>query len=153
MDISAVRKIVEDCCRPMKHALYLNNWHFNIQYEILDGNTAGNVLIQPKYMRATIAIDASKHDDKKEVLDTLRHEMCHIVCGEMELVKELARQPITTEESANALDVVFSHAIEKTVTAMENMLDVIGMESEDLVRKGRKSMNAWTDPEKKKVKK
>lgn len=108
-----VKAIVEPADKLMRDALGLSDWTVTVTYE-RDEDRMGSCSTMTSYQKATINIDPSHHDDEDEVLDTLRHELLHIVHDEFTILR--------TEEN----DRLHSHAAERTVLRMERMLDRLG---------------------------
>lgn len=93
-----------------------NRWRVSLVLDSLPENTFGTCECNPRYHRARITIDISKeaHKDPIELVDTIRHELIHVLLGQMD--------PVLRGPSGRQAD-----AIETTVAALEITLDGLGL--------------------------
>lgn len=74
-----MQAIVNEHLVAYRDALGLPDWHIETAYGHDDGNAASVDLGKAAYRRARIIIDPAQHDSREEVLETLLHELLHIV--------------------------------------------------------------------------
>jgi hypothetical protein len=122
LDHSQVRSIVNANVEKMRWALQLQDWHIHVTHVHLDGDAIGDCRPEPTYQRAYIRIDSDGHDTEEKVLDTLRHEMLHLLDAEMETYRKAVSQ-LLPDDVFNALDEFFRRAVEGMVGRVERMLD------------------------------
>jgi len=125
MDESAVIKIVEANLERLMQAVGVPHWTITVNYGPCDSSptAAGEVdLTAASYWRAAITINPYQHSEEKDVIDTLVHELLHVVIAPMELLAQTARQHVQSEAAEEALQVVNTHAVEQTVLALERGL-------------------------------
>lgn len=151
MSVDSLRAFAADSIRPIRDSLALNRWAIEVEYCSLADGLMGDVTLLHKYYRAYIRIDLQKHPNKRSVLDTVRHEMLHIVLADLELIKEVGDQAITAMESSNMFSSTFDHGVEKCVANLELLLDKLGITPQSLIRKGNKSLGI-TKPKRKRCK-
>ena len=104
-----------------KHLLSIEEWDINMRYTSLEDGTLGCCSVTPAHKYATILIDISQNKDENELLETVRHEMFHIVHAHFEGYREAAIEHLSPGV-AKALDAVYSIAAEDVVLKLEHLM-------------------------------
>lgn len=139
----SAKAVIDPAVRPMRHALGLNNWRVDIEYGVL-GERLGECVVNATYQRGTVTIDPAQHESEDELLDTLRHELLHLIHGDFETCRRITAQFIEGD-SFDAMDVGWHLGAERTVLALERLLDSLGLGPRELVAKGREQMGEVGD--------
>lgn len=142
MNHDQARQIVDDAILPMRAALSLQSWKIDIVYRRLDDGLMGTCRPNTPYTDAVIEIDCEQAEDADTLLRTLRHELLHIVHSEFQVIRKIAGQFIDGD-AFDAVDVGYTMGAERTVTALESMLDNLGMSPKRLIKRGRKMRLAY----------
>lgn len=126
MDRSAVAAIVERHLPALMDRLGLAHWSIRVCFDLREGDEdsclRGRCTILPDYDRARIELDPDALDDEAAVLDTLTHELLHVVLGPIEVYVAAVRPLADRDETTAAvLDEVRKHAIEQAVICLERM--------------------------------
>jgi hypothetical protein len=116
------RKIALPALRWLRNAMMLNAWRINIDWVDLEPLMLGRCRTDARYRIAEIDIDYHAHDTEAHLLTTLRHEMIHIFHAEFKLF-ELATSHLISKPARESLGEVYGAAQEKTVAAIEAMLE------------------------------
>lgn len=103
MDQSACRHIVEKHIRQLKWELGLGDWDTCVIYVDDDPSRSnpdwsGWCTRRPAYRQARIFIDPAKAHSEAEVLDTLRHELLHVVLAPFDALYAFARRVCNDDE-------------------------------------------------------
>ena len=131
METSEAKEIVRASVRPMMHALGLQAWAIDIFYEAIE--TKGRVRpegfmllgecgINEPYQKAQITINARAHDNRSALLQTLRHELLHIVMGPIQTFADAARRH-AMNGTEDLLSAHYHECVERTVLGLERLLD------------------------------
>lgn len=122
MDHSKVVEIVNANIKQMRWAMQLQDWTINLTYGPLEAGNAGTCMADPKRCRAEIEIDPAALKDEAAVLDTLRHELLHILHAGYETYRS-AVSHLLSADVFRTLDEVMSLGSESLVARLERMLD------------------------------
>lgn len=126
MDLSEVRRIVDEHLPFMLWDLQVNMWDVRISYEPfraeVEEGVAGQNSYDTDYDHCHIQIDPSRADTEEDVLRTLRHELLHLITSPIVDPEEHIR-PFLTKEQQEALRTMLRHAEERIVLNIERMLD------------------------------
>jgi hypothetical protein len=125
VDASEVKRIVEANMRPMSEALGVHHWFFNIDYHSTGNeNWKASCSRNIDYHHAHIIIDPAHCHSEKDVLESLRHEMLHVILAPFDLYRDLVTQHIQ-EDSVEARQErrAFNYAVEQMVLRLEKMFD------------------------------
>lgn len=139
MDESTLRQIITDCYIPMRAALGLNDWSITIVVDRLDGLKA-EIEYRTCYRCAAITFDPSGIKDRDDLLDTLRHEMLHLLHAETSLYEHALRRSLS-REAMIPYEQMITHAHERLVGNLERMLDSNSMTPQALIDLGRLRIN------------
>lgn len=122
MNQSEVRTIVEANVKRLMSAIGIPHWNVTIHYERHESGAMGTCdLAHIDYCRALITIDPAQHDTPQEVIDTLVHELLHIVLAPAELYRNASIQSLP-EAAMNVTEIVYTHALEQIVLTLERGL-------------------------------
>ncbi len=130
------KKLAQDALRPMKYAMGLGEWRVTVIYDSLNGQM-GSICPDPSRRRATMKLDLQDHVDKNDLLDTIRHELLHLMHFQFEVYRKMLYQFITKPEEY-AADQIWDDAIESLVFHLETMLDACGLTSKRILNRGIK---------------
>jgi hypothetical protein len=124
MDASKVKKIALKNVRILKRIFGLNSWLIEVKVETIPKeDTVANVYYQPNYRKATVTFDPEKNDDELYLLDSIRHEMIHLMLSDFMNLYE-AMSKVVSEDVMELLDLQYHSAVEKTVGNIERMFDI-----------------------------
>ena len=127
------RKILKESIRWLRAAMSLQAWKINITWRDLDVGHLAECRTNASYRQADIEIDHTQMEDKAHLLAVLRHELAHILHAEFKLF-ELGTSHLISKPARDSLGEVYGAAQEKTVTAIEMMLDDgLGLTAEKMI--------------------
>jgi hypothetical protein len=123
MDRSAVKAIVESHLDSLAEVFGVERWCIQVNYEACDnpnhGASCGRAV---DYDKAFITIDPDKHKDEGEVVDSLRHEIEHILLSPFDLYRDAMTQHIDDETKEHRQEQrLFTYAVEQTVINIERL--------------------------------
>lgn len=121
MDASEVIRIADKHLPKMLWQLQLNMWTVRVDTASLQGMKA-SIRFEHEYENAVITIDPEQTQDERDVLDSLRHELFHIIHADFQLFRAVALQGVM-QQDADAMDQVYDYACEKTVLRLERMFE------------------------------
>lgn len=104
-----------------KYLLGLDDWDITFKCVKLEDGTFGECGVEPAHKSASINIDVEKHKDATELLETVRHELLHIVHA----LFDSYRSSVIKSLAPNVVDVtddIYILAAEDVVTKLENLL-------------------------------
>lgn len=126
MDKSAVKEIVDREIKGMMNMLgVVRSWRINVLYESPSNQewmaSCERLL---SYQRATIRIDPARHDTEAEVIDSLRHELIHVLLAPLDAYRDIVTASIEADSSMDCAESrAWELAIETTVLSIERMFD------------------------------
>jgi hypothetical protein len=150
MTIRQARKATLAALPWLRYAMMLDSWKIDIEWKALDSGVQAMCRADARYRTAQIDIDNDQHESESEVLGTIRHEMAHILHVEF-MLYNLAVAHLIRQHERNALSEVYEAAQEKTVAAIEAMLETgLGLTPEKMIavakrRSGRKHRRTRTE--------
>lgn len=149
MNLTDARYIVDDCgekaLRRFRAALGLNDWDINIEWARIRPpmygepgcDALGMCSADPSRRRATITLDHDLHESRDELLNTLLHELLHVLHADYELVRRQLL-PLLSDRETQIAEHAFDHAAERLVGGLERMLcHGIGLDASKLLTKCR----------------
>jgi len=134
-----VRAIAVEAVGPMKHALWLGAWRITVKYGRLDDGCMAQVHAKVAYQQARITIDPEQHETKADVLDSVRHELLHLVCAYFDHAHDVVAHFVSERENA-AMHEAMHLASEHSVSHMERFLDGFGLTPAKLVSRGKREL-------------
>lgn len=139
MNLSDCKQVVQAAISPMRHAMSLQSWRVTVNYIRFSGDdgTLAQVHADHRYMRATIDIDYDRHESAAEVLRSLRHELLHLFHADFGLYREVVGKAAESDVF-ETMEPIHNAACERTVAALERMLDFCGMTPQALVKIGKR---------------
>jgi hypothetical protein len=121
MDRSQLQTIVEEAFPAYVRLFGLERWKITLEYgRRSDANTKGDCLIADAYNRATIGLDPEEHETAADVLQTLRHEMFHLLHAGFSLFFNMATAGQTDDRLAIS-NRAYEYSAEQTVVAIETL--------------------------------
>lgn len=125
MDKQTAQRIVHKALPVLKAALYLQDWEIHIEYGHIECHdepnvTFGNCKADPKYRKAVIKINHEKAYSERQLLDTLFHELLHVVVSETETLRRLILQ-FVHDEAENAVSETHSYVVERIIGNLERV--------------------------------
>ncbi len=91
LDFSVAKQLVDDHSEQMIRALAIT-WKVIVIVGREESPTMASADLNFVYQTATIRMDPMAHSDEDEFLDTLRHELLHVMHGAFEGVRGVATQ-------------------------------------------------------------
>ncbi len=125
MNSSKVKIIVEANVGAMVEALCLGHWRIGIDYKktgrddwiAMCDRSGGD------YFVASIILDPEMHDDEREVLRSLRHELLHLHLAPFDLYRDAMTQHIVNDTpEAGQENRLWAFACEQALGNVERML-------------------------------
>lgn len=141
MDRSAVKAIVDREIEPLMRRLGIPHWKIRVTLDPREprenGDTQrGIVEYRVDYNTAVINLNPDSFDDETEVIETLRHELQHIVASPYAIVYGMLRSLLDNEPKVWALiDSAWTHANEQTVINLERMYLGLTNEADPMAKK------------------
>jgi len=87
------------------------------------------------YNTATIRIDPAHHENEDDVIDSMFHELCHLLLTPFDVYREAATQHIDNGTVAERQDnYLFNHAREQAVLSLERVWNWGGLRDSYLER-------------------
>ena len=125
MDKSKVKEIVDANILKMMCQLGVQAWKIGVFYEPAgDPNWVASCSRQLPYQSATIRIDPQMAESEEDVLDSLRHELIHVLLAPLDAYRDLVTSNIESESPMDtAEDRAWTLAIESCVLAVERIFD------------------------------
>lgn len=127
---SEARAIVDEHLPWLRWALCLQDWRIEVDYGLVDKESPAGVRFcavtrcDNAYRKAYVTINEEMVDDEDDLLETLRHELLHVVHADFELYRATMIQQARDREQAEGLDLeLFTHACERLVGNIERILD------------------------------
>nr|WP_290224128.1 hypothetical protein [Trichocoleus desertorum] len=126
MDASKCREIVDANILKMMRQLGVQAWRVSVLYEPAGNNPnwVASCLTNLPYQRATIRIDPQMAESEEDVLDSLRHELIHVLLAPLDAYRDLVTSNIEADSSMDAAESrAWTMAIETCVLAVERIFD------------------------------
>jgi hypothetical protein len=137
VQLERAQKIAAESLPWLRYAMQLASWEINVKWVRLDPGVMAQCKADVRYHSATLEVDPDAHDTKAELLDTLRHELAHVLHAEFGLY-ECAVAHLINQRERNVLDEIGDAAREKTVNAIERMLtEGIGLTPAQMIRRAK----------------
>lgn len=125
MERAEVKTIVEAALPIFQSRLGLDHWTIKVDYDLRSDEpgltTYGWVHCLEEYETARIRINPEAHVDEPQLLDTLQHELLHVVHSSFDLYREAVKSAVLDGIAQAMLEKVWHHACEKTVVALQRM--------------------------------
>ena len=127
MDESKVRSIVEANLPAMQGRFGLAGWRLVLKYGPCPSSAtaAAEVSTNLDYQRAWVTVNPHTADDEADVIDSVRHELLHLVVSPYDLFFDHVAGGLVGAEAAQVRK-LFVWSMEQSVLNMERMLDGIG---------------------------
>lgn len=125
MTSADIEAIISAIAPDMAQDLGLEPWRVNFS----SGATAqphwvADSTINSPYQRAGLRFENRKHNTREEVIDSVRHELVHVVLAEMTHYREVVRATLRDNTSEDAMERrVWTFALERTTYNVERALD------------------------------
>lgn len=123
-------RIVERALEPMSAALAVPHWRINVTVgRCSNPNHVASCSRQAEYYQAQIIIDPDKAEDEDDVLNSLRHELLHVVLGDVDLMFDAMRDEdghVSVHQHR-----MWEFAVERMVATLEKLLH--NLRDEDLI--------------------
>ena len=144
MNAKDLRQLVERVLPSMLEAMGLERTRIEPDIRGLDDGEAASIEAMPEYERAFLYIDPSKVSDERYALDTLRHELLHVLLSPYERYREFVAKVIDKDSPLHPVfETAWDHACEASVANLEIMLDSrLKVTPEKLVRIGEKRLGS-----------
>ena len=135
MDKREVEQILAEALPKMRAALALDDWEIVRRVEPLDSDAMAACTVEPDRLRAVIEFDPGAHDDREDLLDSLLHELCHIMHGTFDIFEKQVNAVVQDDAVRGALAVTARMGAEGTVARLVRLITVgLGLSPEDLLR-------------------
>jgi hypothetical protein len=125
MTATQVRAIVEAHIDEMKRLLGVADWKIRVDFvDHSAENLCGTCARQLPYQFAVITIDPVAHLSQRDVLDTLRHELIHVVLAPFDSYRAMAIANIKPDSPMDKVeDKAWKLSVESSVLAIERIFD------------------------------
>jgi nitric oxide synthase oxygenase domain/subunit len=125
VDTSAVKAIVEANIERLMEAIGIPHWRLTVYYEAPENPNwkASCDRSGADYWRASITIDPKHANDADDVIDSLVHELLHIVLAPFDLYRNAVTPHIAVDTPEGRQEqVIWTHVMEQTVLTLERGL-------------------------------
>ncbi len=138
------RAIVEAHVDEMKRLLGVATWKIRVDFvDHSDKNLCGTCDRQLPYQFAVITIDPAVHSSQRDVLDTLRHELLHVVLAPFDSYRALAIANIKSDSPMDKVeDKAWELSVESAVLAIERVLDLGRGRKVPSILRGKSTLDA-----------
>jgi hypothetical protein len=126
VDASKCREIVDAHILAMMRQLGVQAWRVSVLYEPAGDNPnwVASCATNLPYQRATIRINPHMAESEEDVLDSLRHELIHVLLAPLDAYRDLVTSNIESGSSMDAAESrAWTQAIETCVLAVERIFD------------------------------
>jgi hypothetical protein len=114
-----VRDVVENNIHALVPRMALSDWRIVVSTTTLEPGRVAACTYDVSYMRAEIDIDPAQHDDEADVLDSLVHELLHLVVAPFEVYR---RVRIAGEEEDPKEEALWQIGMERAIKILEDGL-------------------------------
>jgi len=122
MDRSRAAEFLGQHLKPLTSFLCLGHWTFTVCCKPLPDGVRATIDINETYEFAEIAFDADKSSTDEELLDTLYHELTHVILSPAEVYFKFASPHFPAGSPfAESERVVRTHAVEQIVINLERV--------------------------------
>lgn len=126
MDEEVVREVVTRVSPAFLQQFGLNHWRIQVSYNTKpddDGDSIvyGSCSASYDYNEAVINLNPKAFDSEKDVIETLRHELFHIIMSPYELFIQCVDSLDVGATSRKLLSRALTHSREKCVINLERM--------------------------------
>lgn len=119
MDHSACHEFIRENALPLLQFMGCQHWSVNWRTERIDDpDTRGLCWPSSSYENATIKIDPDKCSDSEQLLDTMFHEVCHLILAPAQDALNSVRDALPKEARKVARPFVVD-AVERSVLNLE----------------------------------
>jgi hydroxymethylpyrimidine/phosphomethylpyrimidine kinase len=125
VDASKCREIVDAHILAMMRQLGVQAWKVSVLYEPTGNpNWVASCTRQLPYQSAVIRIDPHMAESEEDVLDSLRHELIHVLLAPLDAYRDVVTSNIEADSPMDAAeDRAWTQAIETCVLAVERIFD------------------------------
>jgi hypothetical protein len=128
MDHSEAEAIVRREVKPMLELLGVGHWQVTVHFAALDLDprfgTRARVFTYPAYDKAVIEMDPPAFRDEADLIESLRHEVFHILLAPFDVLMETLGPALKHDDVlAETLQSVRQHACEQAVINLERLYD------------------------------
>lgn len=131
------KAIVDRTFWDMQRALGLADWKLKVEWRKLDPNTKGQARLTPRYGHGTVAFDENEHDEEKDLLRSVRHELLHVLVAEHDPLRDVAHCLADSKTEHDLVNCTEQECAERMVLQLERTLDGLGLTPAVLAKKGR----------------
>lgn len=141
MKIRDLQRIIREELPDLKNAMSMSTWNIVIDFEKIDNpDCDARIRSYKPYEDASITIDHTKIIDRKDFLNSIRHEFLHCLMPDFALLEHQLRQ-VLPDKIFNIIDQTVTSIEERSVKCIENMLDFgLGFTAVKMVRRGRRKI-------------
>jgi hypothetical protein len=149
MKRSEAKRIVGENIEWLRWSMNLQDWKIKVFYrELGDGDdkartvTLGQCSANVYYRWADIFINHKAHDSEEQLLDTLRHELFHVLHSEFDVYIDQVSE-LVSDETKPTLRISHKLAIERLVGNLERMIDFgLGLSPAKMVAAAKEHVSA-----------
>jgi hypothetical protein len=151
MDRSACKAIADKHLLRMMRLVGVSHWTIAVSFDATKEGTKATCEVFVKYERAEITIDAQKAETPLDVLESLRHELFHVLLANFEVYFQIVQRATKEQELVDLNLYGWQFAQEKTVLNMERACDWCFDYTGETHPLSKESMAKWleeTEPQK-----
>jgi len=126
-EAEAIKAVTAKWVNHWKFLLGIDDWDVVFRYAKLEDGTLGECGVEAVHKSAGITVDIEKHKNKQELLETIRHELIHIMHAEFELYRN-ATIKYLTPNMIDMADDIYSIGAEGLVLKVEHMLNKLDID-------------------------
>jgi len=102
-----------------REELPIEPWRIEVKVETLDDSFA-TIDLQAEYRNAVLRVDHERHDTRRKVEQSVRHEMMHLLTAEFQMFWDLIEEELP-EASRKLAERAFDQAWELVVRRLERV--------------------------------
>lgn len=126
MDQSRVKAIVDRELPAMARRLHVADWRLRTFFEHsrMSGDCMAECARDVRYRKASLFFDCEKHDDEADVLDSIRHELLHVVLAPFDVLYEHLTAGLDGVAKQQAI-FLWNVAVEQSIDTLEKAFNEV----------------------------
>lgn len=122
MDRSRIKEVLEVIAQDMVKDLFISEWHIKVKQDSIDDARA-LCYVDPYYRTATIIIDPNEIKDERDLIETYRHELFHVVLHPIDEYRRLISKCVKKDTRQVAKE-AYTQVEERCVFMLEGIFDI-----------------------------
>lgn len=126
-EAKALKAVTHKFVDRWKYLLSLEEWDIQIKYTKMDDGDLGECDVIAAHKVATVVVDIAKHKDANHLLDTVRHELFHIVHAQFEHHRSAVTK-FLTPNMVDTVDDLYMIGAEDLVLKLEHLMKKLNVD-------------------------